>query len=182
MNRARDQFLAGAAFPQDQDRIGVLGNFLDELVHALHAGRHAYECAKTGPALQLLAQQPVFLIHLDGMHQAIQLGAQLLHMEWFRDVVGRAEPGGLDGRLDRSILRQHDDGNFRIVGANSFDQFQAANLRDLQIRDDDVDRMLVENFQRLLRGPRRMNLKPGAGSHILAEIPRGYFVVHDQQA
>ena len=41
MNRARDKFLSGAAFPEDQDGVRMLGNFLDQLVHALHAGRHA---------------------------------------------------------------------------------------------------------------------------------------------
>ena len=121
MNRARHQFLAGAALSQDQDRIVVLRDFLDQLVHALHAGRHAHESAKTGPALQLFAQQPVFLIGFDGMHQAIELGAQFLHVKWLRNVVGRAELGGFDGRLDRSVLRQHDDRDLRIIGANSLD-------------------------------------------------------------
>ena len=117
MNRARHQFLARAALSQDQDRIIMLRHFLDQLVDALHPRRDADESAETRPAVQLLAQQAVFLVDFDGMHQAIQLGAQFLDVKRLGDVVGRAEPGGLDGRFDRPVLRQHDDREFRIIGA-----------------------------------------------------------------
>ena len=131
-------------------------------------GETPIKAAETGPAAQLLAQQAIFLVHFDGMNQAVQLGAQFLHVKRFGHVVGRAEPRGLDGRRDRAVLRQHDDGGFGIVGAGSLEQLQAAKLRNLQIRDHDVDRILVQNLQRLLGGRRDVHLQPGVGGHVPA--------------
>ncbi len=136
---------------------------------------------KPGLLLSCSRKQAVFLIGLDGMHQAIELGAQLRHMKWLGDVIGRAKPGGFNGRLDRSVLRQHDDGNLRIIGADSLDEFKSPDLRNLQIGDHDVDGMLLEDFERLLGGRRHMNLQPRFGGHIPAKIPSGYFVVDNQE-
>ena len=88
MDRARHQFLARPALAENQHRIGVLRHFLDQLVHPLHPRGHPDQPAKSRPAAQLLAQQAVFLVHLDGVHQAVQLGTQFLHVKRFRDVVG----------------------------------------------------------------------------------------------
>jgi hypothetical protein len=89
-------------------------------------------------------------------------------MKRFCHVVRRAGPRGLDRRREGSILRQHHDGNFGVVGAGPLQQFQAAKLRHLQIRDHDIDRILVEDFQGLLGGRRHVDLQAGIGGDIPA--------------
>ena len=42
--------------------------------------------------------------------------------------------------------------NLRIILANPFDEFQSADLRDLQVRNDNIDRILLKYLQRLLGG------------------------------
>ncbi len=111
----------------------MLRHFLNQLVHALHFRRDADKAAESRPAFQLLAQQAVFLVGFDGMRNAIQLGEQFLDVKRLGDVVGRAEFGGLDGRLDGAVLRQHDDRAFGILRADLLQQFQSADLRHLQV-------------------------------------------------
>ncbi len=86
------------------------------------------------------------------MHQPVEFGAQFLDVERLCDVVYRPEPRRLDRCLDGAILGEHDDRNLGIAHANPLDELQPSDLRDFQIRDDDVDRILVQDIERLLGG------------------------------
>jgi hypothetical protein len=77
--------------------------------------------------------------------------------------------------------RQDNDRDLRVIGADSLDQIQTADLRNLQVRNHDVDRLLVQDIERLFGGRRHMDVKTCLRCHVLAEIPRRDFIVHDQQ-
>src|ERR1700730_6862971 len=130
MNRSRHPFLSCAALSQDQDRISMLRHFFDRLVNALHFRGDADQSAKARLAAKLFAQQSVFLIDLNRMHQAIELGAQLCNVERRRDVVRRSEPCCLKRRFNRAVLRKHNDRNLWIARTNPLDEFQPADRGD----------------------------------------------------
>src|SRR6267143_5507622 len=118
MNRPRDEFFPRAALTQDQYGIAMLGDFLNQLINALHSRWDTDQSSKTRPAAKLFAQQTVFLVEFDRTHQTFQLGPQFLDVERLCDIVYRPEPCRLDRRFDGAILREHDDRNLRIARAN----------------------------------------------------------------
>jgi len=69
----------------------------------------------------------------------------------------------------------------RIALANLLDQPQPSDLGDFQIRDHDVDRVLVQDIERLLGGFGGVNVKPCFERHIIAEVSRGDFIVDNQE-
>ena len=78
-------------------------------------------------------------------------------------------------------MREHDNGGLGIAGANPLDQFQPPDLRDFQIRDDNVNWVLVQDFESLLRGCGRVDMKPCFQRDIITQVPRGDFVINYQE-
>src|ERR1700730_5511466 len=181
MNRSRDEFLPRAALPKDQNGVGMLRDLFDQLVNKLHSRGDADQPSKTRPAAKLLAQQAGVLVQLDRMQQTIQLGAQLFDVKRLGNIVRCSEPRRLNRRFDRAVLGEHDDRYVRIALANLLDQFQASDLWDFQIRDHDVDGVLVQDIERLLVVFGGVNVKPRFKCHIVAEVPRGDFIVYNQE-
>ena len=64
------------------------GDFLNHLVYALHLGRQPNQLAEPGqPLIDLLAQQPVFLLQIHFMHRMFEPRPQFFNPKWFRHVV-----------------------------------------------------------------------------------------------
>src|SRR5271169_6087436 len=100
MDRARDKLLTRSAFAENQDRIVMLADLLDQPVYALHFGRNADQPSESGPGAELLAQNPILLIHFEQANDAVELGAELGNMERLGHVVGGSDPRGFDGAFD----------------------------------------------------------------------------------
>src|ERR1700689_1234866 len=114
MNRARYKLLARSAFAEDEDRVVVLADLLDQPVHALHFGRNADQPAESGPCAKLLPQNPILLIHFQQPNDSVELGAELGNMERLGDVVGGSDARGFYGAFDRAVLGEYDHGGLRI--------------------------------------------------------------------
>ncbi len=182
MDGAGHEFLARPALPENQHRIIVLAHLLDHFVHALHFGGDANEAAETWAAAQLFAQDTVFLVEFDGVQQAVQLAAQLVDVEWFRHVVGSAQPCGLHGRFNRAVLRQHQHRHLRIGSPHALEEFNAPQRRHFQVGEHNVYRVLLQDFEGLLGGGRRAHKQTGFTRHVRAQISCRGFVVHNQDA
>ena len=137
---------------------------------------------KPGTGAQLLAQDAILLIDFEQPHHAIELSAQFGNMKRFRHVIGGAHPRGFDGALDRAVLRQNHHGGLRIDFADMLQEFQPAHLRDAQVRDHNVDRILFEDFECFLGGGGRPRVQAGVDDHVAAQIPRRVFVLNNQDA
>lgn len=180
MNGARHEFLAGAAFPENQDGIVVLTYLFDQPVHLLHPGRSADQPAKSRARSKLLAQDAIFLVYFEGADHAVELPAKLGDVERLGDVIHGAHARGLHGALDRAVLRQDNHGRLRIHLPDKFKEFDSAQLRDAQIGDDDVHGILLKDFDGLFGGGRRSRLQSGIGNHVTAQISRGVLIIHNQ--
>ena len=103
-------------------------------------------------------------------------------MKWLQDVIGCSQAGGLDRRFDRPILRQHHRRHVRKARSDSFQQFQSAKLRNLQVRQQYVHRRALHQIQRLLGGPGRVDLKPDISRDFSAQTACRAFVIHNQHS
>ena len=173
MDGPRDQLFSRSAFAQDQHGIGVLAHFLDQPVHALHLGREPDETRESGARAKLLAQDAVLLRDFERAHDAVEFASELGNVKRLCDVVGRAHARRLDGAFDRAVLRQDHDRRLRIQIANSLEQLDAAQFGDAQVGEDDVDRILIENFERFLGGGGGSSAQSRFGDYIAAQIARG---------
>ena len=152
MHGARDEFLAGAAFAEDQHGIIARADFFNHAVDAQHFFRDPDKIAKSEARMELFTQQTIFLLQIHGLDGAVETGAQFVDTERFGDVVKSAHAGGGDGRIDGAVLRKHDHGNLRIKLADALKEFQTAGPGEFQVGEHDVHRALVENFERLFGG------------------------------
>jgi hypothetical protein len=148
---ARHEFLSRAALTQNQHRIWILTHSSDPAVHALHLQRNTGQIREPRPRPPRLAQHAVFLVHVQQTNQAIQLAAQFGDVKRFGDVIRGPQTRRLHRAFNRAVLRQHQHGRLRIGAAHALPQFQPADLRQAQVRDQNIHRHLIQDFQRLLR-------------------------------
>jgi len=73
-------------------------------------------------------------------------------MKWLSDVVHRAHARSGHGGVDRSVLREHHDGDFRIHFVNLFEKIETTRGRENQVGDNDVHRISLEAAQGLFDG------------------------------
>ncbi len=121
MHAPGHQFLAGAALPQNQNRILMQAHFLDDFINALHALGDADQAAEARPGAQLFSQQLIFLLQLHGPGGAFQARAQLLDAERLGDIVDRAQARGGHRGINRAVLRQHDHRQQRVGVMNALE-------------------------------------------------------------
>ena len=147
MQQAGEQFLAGAAFAEDQHRRGELRDLVHRFEHVLQRGaRTGDEVAAAGIAGRVLQRQDVAMqvLPLAGMtHQpAHHVGIGVLGEE----VIG-AELDGLDRAVDVGRRRGHDDFDERKVLANDLQQVEAAEAGLLHVGDEHVHVLAVHQGQ-----------------------------------
>ena len=81
---------------------------------------------------------------------AVELAAQLGNVKRLGDVIRRADARGFDRAFNRAVLREHHHRRLRMDLADALQQLEAAELRHAKIGHHDVDRRLLENFERFL--------------------------------
>ena len=116
VQRAGDEFLAGAAFAENQNaRVGWRDG-LDQFAQFAHFRRFADDLVErdnfTGARAQrgVFAQKPVaFGAARDGVEQ-------FLGRERLGEIINRAGLDGFDGELGRRVGREHEHGQFRPFG------------------------------------------------------------------
>ena len=83
------------------------------------------------------------LLVLVELERLAQERPHLLEVDRLLEVVERADPHGLDGRLDRRVRRHHDDGDRDAPLAELADELHARDVGHHQVRQDHVRRLPV---------------------------------------
>src|SRR5690242_4371981 len=76
--------------------------------------------------------------------------AQLIVIDWLREIVVRARAHGLNCVLNRGKGGYDDDRHLRVIRSNPIQQFQAGKAWHLQIRQDKRRRLFFDCRERLL--------------------------------
>ena len=152
MQRAGDEFLAGAALALDQDGAVGIGDLGDEVVDLLHLRARADDVLEAVFLLDDLPQVAVLADEALVIERALDGELQLIHLERLGDVVVGAELHRLERRLHRLVRRDQDDRRLRQHLAAFAEDVEAADLVHAQIGDDELRGVHGEVFQRLLSG------------------------------
>ena len=180
VDRPRDQFLAGAAFPQDQ-HIDVLScHTTDLLANRLYFGAAADQAVR-------LVFGPVADVHeCRNVHQTADLKRlpydlfQLRCVQRFYEVIVRPEFHGLDGRFGGPAAGDEDNHHLR-VDPELVEQIQAGSGAQDNVQQDDLRGLVGGDLQTFLgrRGPQHANVR--ALEHRCdAEADIGFVVDHQQ--
>jgi hypothetical protein len=174
---AGHQLLAGAVLPEDQDARVARRALLDQFADPLDARRGAGHAVLLGQPrlqgavlpLQLFQPQGV-LHHGDGLFQRQGL---------FQEVEG-AQLHRLHRQVDVAVAGDHHHLDFGVFGLDALEHLDAAHVRQPDVQDDQLHRLLGEQAQGLeavLGQDHPVAFVPQAVGEHLADA---LLVVHDQ--
>src|SRR5271157_4523729 len=149
MDRARDQFLAGARFAGDKHaRVGARDLFHDA-EDLLDRVAFADDILEAVLVTQLAPQEAVFVEERLLRQRVANDRLQMIVGERLGQVVVGALAQGVDRGLDARVRRQNDPHHLGIQVANLAQQVEAAAaLAEVDVQDRDVDFLLLEDLQR----------------------------------
>ena len=179
----RDQLLARAALPLDQDGEVGVGDLADAGEDLADRGALADHLRELARCRQPRAEPAVLLTQAVVLEGPADLEPQHLQVDRLGDVVVRPQPHRLDGRLDRAVGGDHQDQGLRPAVLDVSHQVQTRErARHLQVGDHELVGQAAEQVpglgpilcrrdlvRFLLQGQRQ----PGADVRL---------VVHDQDA
>src|SRR5688572_22505078 len=114
MQRARHQFLAGAALAEHQNGAVGVGHALHQSENLLHIGRGSDDLVELIFILELLAQVDVFRNGLVVGKSALHARFELLKLEWLFEIVVSALLHRIDRALNRAEASNDDDYRRRL--------------------------------------------------------------------
>ena len=150
MEGAGDQFLAGAAFAQDEDGAVGVGHALDHLEDVLHLGGIADELVELVFFLELLFEVDVLGNGVVVGEGAADAEAEIIHLEGLLQIIEGALFHRVHRRLDGGVGGDDDDGGGGIEGAGLLQNFQAvgAGFVQIQVGDDQFGTLRLRGFRR----------------------------------
>jgi hypothetical protein len=137
------ELLAGAAFPDEQDRRRRRRDAVQLIVKLLHYGRAADHVSESAEPTQLLAQVADFGSQLVRARDALQDRAQAFHVYRLHDVIGGTRAQRIDRALDGRMACDHDDFG-RVPLFEVIDQLYAVTVRQLQVGQQHIGPHLRE--------------------------------------
>ena len=143
MDGIRDDFFAGAAFPDNQDRrIGGSHQFdlLQDFTHFFVLAENPFE---TETPFQFFAERSILILQFQQLHQTLHDQQQLIHGKGLRNIVVRTHFHRFDGSLHRSVSGDDNDAGARRHFFASLQHLQAIQTRKAKIGDDDVELLLL---------------------------------------
>ena len=151
MNGLGHQLLSGTAFAQDQQRSARGSNLRDKVHHLLHALALADDIRQSeplqgAPELHVLKLQPGLVQRIADFEQ------HPLVVPGLGDVAVRPFLGGLKGRLAGVISGNHDHAGVRIIALDGLQDLEAAQIRQADIEQDHVKKVLLGFLQPFLGG------------------------------
>ncbi|OQC71061.1 MAG: hypothetical protein BWX45_01253 [Deltaproteobacteria bacterium ADurb.Bin002] len=157
VNHFGDQFLAGAAFSMNQHRRSALGYGADRFENFPHLVAGADDVSHPETARRL-HQQPVnFFLHLQGLQGFLDRQIQLIHVDRLVNVVKGAALHGVDGRFHVVESGDHDHFDVFIFFLEIFQNGKPVHIRQTDVQDDHVRRLLHVFIQTVGTGQRRPN-------------------------
>ncbi len=108
----------------------------------------------------MLAHDPRFSLDLrlerDVLRGELSLGKPVsdheqdpVGIDRFLDEVERAEPRRLDGRLDRAVSRNDDDGELRLGLVEAREHLHPVHPRHLDVEENEIDELVLRLAERL---------------------------------
>ena len=181
INRAGDEFLAGAAFAGDE-RGGVGGGDLaDEFEHLLH------RLAAADDAQLVILRFEQRLIRDDLFHVARGLervGDDVLELgrvERLEQIIVGAELHRLDGGLRRAVGGHQDHEQLGVVRADAAQGFKPVHAAHAHVHEHEVGFEFRDDFQPFLAGRRGGQLDFRRIENPLERIPHILFIINQQQ-
>ena len=181
MDDLGDDLLAGAGFALDQERRIGRRHALDEIEHRLHRRRQRDQPGEAIALAELLAQVLVLVAERPAGERLLDAMMQLVRLLAFLEVVERAEPDRLLGRLPSGVRGEQDDLGLGGVGLDRAEHVEPVAVRHPEIGDDQIEDLIAEALH---GGGDALGLEHAVAP--LAEEqreggPRRRLVVHDQK-
>ncbi len=152
MYRSGHEFLSGPGVPADQHIRPGRGYTLDESEYALH-GLGFSDQVGTDSGARLTAELGHFPLELQLFHRPGENVKQLLGTERLLDEVDRPELHRLDGTVDRSECRHHDELGVGLQRRARPEHVEPVHSRQVQVQQDQVVQLGVQLPKALLTGP-----------------------------
>ena len=150
MNRARDDFLAGAGLAGHENRARRRRDGFEQLKERAHRRAAADEPLELVALLQLRAQIRVFRFEPALLERRVQRVQQLVELKRLGDEIGRAALDGFDRVLHRSVSGDDDADDVGIAKQGGFEDARAVEAGQAQVGDDDVEGKFGELLDGLL--------------------------------
>ena len=144
------QFLARAAFAEDEYRGLGIGDLEDLLPDALHGRGPPHDVLEPVPGVELVQQLLVFLHDALAVQDLLDFRRELLHVHGFFEYVVRSFLHGGHGQAHGAGTRHQDDAHLGIPAQGDAHQAQSIDSGGIQIRDDDARGFRRQDVERLV--------------------------------
>ena len=148
MNRVRGQFLAGAAFPFDQDVRGRGRDLADRVEHFAQRWRFTNDILEAVTFVYLLAQRPIFLLHFAAGQGARDQDFDFVEIERLRHEIVGAAFHRFDRGVDRAVGRHHDGDRRMREFQRALDQGHSVVTAETEVGDHQIDLLALEHIHR----------------------------------
>ena len=156
VQRARDQFLARAAFPVDQDAPVGGSRQRDLLAQSAHRNGIALQLRA---AAEFLAKLPVFLRQAVNFERILDDQNDFFERERLLDEIECAKLRGAHGGFDAGVPGNHDHHRVHAVLANALQRFEAVDSIEPHVQQHQIDGALLEQRETLFAGRHRERIR-----------------------
>jgi len=183
VDELRDHLLAATALPRDEDR-GIRRRDLAGQLDGPAKGRRRAEQGDLVGVHVAPLQLRLLIARLACDEQGVD-GAPDKHLEVrgrerLRQVVEGPLAQRFDAGIDRRVARHHDDDGVAIRRERRAQQGQPADLRQIQVGQDDIEGPALQQVERLLTPAAHRYVVAFLPQHTGAALAQGVLVVHDQ--
>ena len=182
MDGLRDQTLASARFAGQQNRAVRAGDGLDHLEDLEHRFASADHVRKLVREAERPLQQHVLLPQLAVLDLLAHFHLEQIDVERLAQVVARAETHRFDGGVGRRERRDHDAEDVLIDLLRGAQHVDAAQIGHLDVRDQQIDRLALEQIDRRAAVVGEQHFVAFAPQHDREELPHRPLIVHDENA
>ena len=181
VNRARHQFLAGAALAGDEDGRAAGRRLDDEVEDLLHQRAAADDVGElVVPRLQVLLERDVLGHQPPPLDSVVQHHQHFVVLEGLGDVVEGALLHGGDGGFHRRERRDHQHRQLVVEVADGVEHLKPVHPGHHHVDNHGVDRRRAHHLQPVGAGRREAHAIALARQQRLEDLPHDLFVVDDE--
>ena len=162
--------------------MGGAGDLGEDAVELLHGGRVADEVAHGGAGAEAVAEGAGLDVEGAALGGAFEGGGELFEGEGLGEIVAGTDAHGLDGGVDGGEGGHDDDDGLGMLGANVFEQGEAAAAGKLEVEQEDVDGVVGQGEAGGGDGVGGLGGEAEAAGDLGAGVADGRVVVDDQDA
>ena len=174
-----DQLLAGPALALEEDRAPGRGGRLDQLEDGLHGLALADDVGEAEALAELVLEADVLVLEALALEGLLEHEQEIVVLEGLLDVVEGADLHGRDGRLDRAVGGDDDDGRQRVDPLDPPQDLDPVHPRHEEVEQDDVEGLGRELLERLLARARDLDLVALRGQELGQDVVDDRLVVDD---